>query len=247
MHRETTQSEKLYAKVAARYEQVFERAIMSENRLTELTRAAMNGRRVLDLACGNGRWLGRFQPASYVGVDLNARMLSEARQRYPSSAFLRGEMTRLPFPDGAFEGVISMFGAMGHLPPTAQRAMVRETGRVLAPGGCAIFTNGNMWSPFNLPTALKGNRVLLEGVFFKVHSSTPKRFAQLLDEFEIARLEAYDYSYIPLLPFKFGASLLGRDYRQVYGRLMATFDHCRDIAPLQWFGKQLLAVCHKRS
>jgi SAM-dependent methyltransferase len=247
MYRETAQSEKLYTKVAHRYNRIFERAILSERRLTDLARERFDGRRVLDLACGNGRWLDRFRPLAYVGIDLSARMLAEGKRRYPHATFLRGDMTRLPFADRAFEGVMSMFGAMGHLPPEGQRRMIQEAWRVLAPGGSAIFTNGNTWSPFNLPTTLRGNRVRLEGVRFKVHSSNPRLLRALLAEegFEVVRLESYDYSYIPMLPLKFGACLVGRDYRAVYESVMEVYDHCRHIPNLRWFGKQLAAVCRK--
>lgn len=244
---ESLQSEKLYSRLSARYDQVFERAILSERRLTELAREIMDGRHVLDLACGNGRWLDRFAPREYVGLDLNFDMLAHGNRRYPKERFLRADMTILPFQDGAFEGVVSMFGAMGHIPPDGQRSMMREVWRVLEPGGRAIFTNGNMWSPFNLPTTLKGNRVRLEGVRFKVHSSTPRRFRDLIEGagFTVQILESYDYSYIPIVPFKIGAALMGRDYRDVYESVMALYGHCRYIPSLKWFGKQLLAVCRK--
>lgn len=243
--RETLQSEALYSKVAERYDTVFERAILAEGRLTELVREAMNGRRVLDLACGNGRWLDRFRPAAYVGVDLNRAMLIQARQRYPDAQFIQADMTRIPFPDGSFDGVISMFGAMGHLPPKGQEAMVREARRVLSPHGTAIFTNGNTWSPFALPTTLAGGRVRIEGVRVRVHSTTPRRVGRLLSGFRILRLESYDYSYLPMLPLKFVASLLGRDYRPIYAHWMELLDHCRYIPTMRWFGKQLVAVCQK--
>src|SRR5258708_1830762 len=139
MYHETLQSERLYTKVATRYDTVFERAILSEGRLTGLTRTAMNGRRVLDLACGNGRWLSRFHPGSYVGIDLNESMLREARQRYTGAQFVQGDMTVIPFADGSFDGVLSMFGAMGHLPCEGQEKMLDEIHRVLAPGGVAIL------------------------------------------------------------------------------------------------------------
>ena len=128
----------------------------------------------------------------------NAAMLHQARGGWPDHAFLRGDMTSLPFADGAFDGVMSMFGAMGHLPLEGQHRMMDEIVRVLTPGGLAIVTNGNTWSPFNLPTTLKGNRVRLEGVRFKVHSSNPRRFPELLQRFKILTLESYDYSYIPI-------------------------------------------------
>ena len=250
IYRETLQSEKFYGRVAPRYDAIFERAILSERRLTQLTRQYMDGRRVLDLACGNGRWLDRFAPREYVGLDLNAPMIAEARRRYPAARrshtrFILGDMTALPFPDASFEGVMSMFGAMGHLPPEGQERMFREVHRVLAPGGVAIFTNGNLWSPFALPVTLSGSRVRLEGVRFKVHSTTPRRFRRQLAGFEILALESYDYSYLPIAPIKLTACLLGRDYREWYGGLMGVLDNCRHIPTLRWFGKQLTAVCKR--
>lgn len=243
--KETIQSQALYGKVASRYDTVFERAMLAEGHLTDVLRETLQNRSVLDLACGNGRWLDRFRPASYVGIDLNAAMLAEARHRYPHATFLRADMTRIPVPDESFAGVISMFGAMGHLSRAGQEAMVREVRRVLQPGGIAILTNGNLWSPFNLPTTITGGRVRIEGVRVRVHSTTPSGFARLLAGFRLLRLESYDGSYIPLVPLKFVACLAGRDYRPIYGRCMDLLDHCRYIPTMRWFGKQLLAVCEK--
>jgi ubiquinone/menaquinone biosynthesis C-methylase UbiE len=243
--KETVQSERLYSAIAPRYNTVFERAILAEDRLAGLVQETMTGRQVLDLACGNGRWLERFRPATYMGLDLNEAMLREARQRYPDARFVQANMTQLPFPDRSFDGVISMFGAMGHLPPAEQQAMVHEAWRVLRPEGMAIFTNGNLWSPFTLPTTLVGGRVRIEGVRLRVHSTTPRRFAQMLSSFRVSRLESYDYSYVPIMPLKFLACLAGRPYQPVYEQWMRLLSHCRLIPTLRWFGKQLLAVCAK--
>jgi SAM-dependent methyltransferase len=245
---EAVQSEALYSAIAGRYDEVFERAILAEGRLTEVVRETMTGRDVLDLGCGTARWLDRFSPSSYVGLDLNEKMLAEAAKRHQGARFVCGNMTALPFDDGAFDGVISMFGAMGHLAPDGQAAMVAEAGRVIAPGGMALFTNGNLLSPFALPTTLAGGRVKIEGVRVRVHSTTPRRFRRLLSEsFEVLRLESYDFSYLPLLPLKFAACLIGRDYRPVYAHLMALLDNCRHIPTMRWFGKQLVAECRKRA
>lgn len=243
--KETRQSEKFYSKIAPRYNLVFERAILAEGQLTEALNETMNGRRVLDLACGNGRWLDRFRPGSYVGLDLNMDMLVEGRKRYPEARFVRADMACIPMPDKSFDGVISMFGAMGHLTPKGQEAMMREVRRVLTPGGMAIFTNGNTWSPFALPTTLARGWVRIEGVRVHVNSSTPKSFARLLQPFRLLRLESYDYSYLPILPLKFTACVLGRDYQPVYAHWMDLFGHCRYIPTMRWFGKQLFAVCRK--
>ena len=243
--KETIQSEALYGKIAERYDTVFERAILAEGRLTEVLRESLSGRRVLDLACGNGRWLSRFWPSGYVGVDLNGPMLDQGRKRYPDAEFIQADMTAVPLPDNSFEGVMSMFGAMGHLSPAGQTAMVREAWRLLTPGGLAIFTNGNLWSPFSLPTTITGGRVRIEGVRVRVHSTTPTRFAELLGDFRILRLESYDYSYLPITPLKFVACLLSKDYQPIYGGWMDLLGHCRYIPTMRWFGKQLLAVCRK--
>ncbi len=247
IYRETAQSERLYSRVAPLYETVFERAILAEGRLTALVRQYMDGKRVLDLACGNGRWLTRFAPSNYTGLDLNEKMLEQARRHYPGSTFVAGDMTDLPFADGAFEGVVSLFGAMGHLPPAGQQRMIREAYRVLKAEGIAIFTNGNVWSPFNVPLVLKGHRVRIEGVRVRVHSSSPTGLRRSLERagFEVLDVSSYDYSYLPILPLKFGACLIGRDYRGIYSGLMDVLENCCYVPTLRWFGKQLVAVCKK--
>ena len=243
--KESVQSEALYAKVAPRYDTVFERAILAEGRLTDVLRSSLTGRDVLDLACGNGRWLDRFQPRSYLGIDLSTTMLEEARKHYPTAHFLQADMTELPLPNESFDGVISMFGAMGHLPLAGQEAMVREVWRVLRRGGLAVLTNGNLWSPFNLPTTITGGRVRIEGVRVRVHSTTPRKFERLLSGFRLLRIESYDYSYLPITPLKFVACLFSKNYREIYSDWMNLFNHCRYIPTMRWFGKQLLAVVEK--
>jgi SAM-dependent methyltransferase len=244
---ETAQSERLYSRIAPSYDAVFERAILAEGRLTDIVRQHMDGKCVLDLACGNGRWLTRFAPGDYTGLDLNEKMLQEARRRFSKSTFVCGDMTDLPFEDGSFEGLVSLFGAMGHLPLGGQRRMVLESHRVLKSGGIAIFTNGNDWSPFGVPLVLSGHRVRIEGVRVRVHSSNPRGFQRLLEQggFEVLEVSSYDYSYLPIMPLKFGACLVGQDYRPIYSGLMDTLEYCSCIPTLRWFGKQLVAVCRK--
>jgi SAM-dependent methyltransferase len=177
------------------------------------------------------------------------KMLDEARRHYPESTFVCGDMTDLPFEDAAFDGVVSLFGAMGHLPPQGQQRMICEAHRVLKADGIAIFTNGNDWSPFGIPLVLSGHRVRIEGVRVRVHSSSPRNFQRLLEQggFEVLEVSSYDYSYLPIMPLKFGVCLVGRDYRPIYSGLMDILENCSCIPTLRWFGKQLVAVCRKRA
>jgi len=245
MYGETIQSERLYSQVADRYETVFERAVLSESRLTVLARQWTDGRAVLDLACGTGRWRTRLTPRSYVGLDLNDAMLREARRQFPGAVLVRGDMTRLPFRDGSFDAVLSLFGAIAHLPPAGQAAMVREVHRVLRSGGVFLLTNGNNLSPFVWPVLLAGERAKVEGMRFRIHSTTPAGLAALLGQFRLAALESYDYSFVPLLPVKLVSTLLARDYRADYAALMNHYEQSRHLPGARWFGKQLVAVCEK--
>jgi malonyl-CoA O-methyltransferase len=95
------------------------------------------GARVLDLACGTGRYgllLEQRGAACVVGVDLSAQML----QRAPLGRRVRADMARLPFADGQFDLVVSGL-AVGHAPRLDE--WMREAARVLAPGGHAVFSD----------------------------------------------------------------------------------------------------------
>lgn len=68
------------------------------------------GRRVLDAGCGTGRaslWLAE-RGAEVVGVDISPEMLRVARTDVPSASFVVADLAEpLPFPDGAFDLVVS--------------------------------------------------------------------------------------------------------------------------------------------
>lgn len=101
---------------------------------------------VLDLCCGTGAialmLAASGSPAAVVGVDVSAAMLAQAerrRARQPQVAqsratfvaFQRMDVTRMPFPDGAFDGAIMGFG-LRNLPHRA--SALNETRRVLSAG-----------------------------------------------------------------------------------------------------------------
>ncbi len=96
---------------------------------------------LLDVPCGGGTLLPRLRDQGFTGVvvesDLGAAMLRRAarlRDRLADGAtiLLRADAQDLPLEDGSVDGVVSLNGL--HCMPEP-RAFVRETARVLRPGG----------------------------------------------------------------------------------------------------------------
>jgi ubiquinone/menaquinone biosynthesis C-methylase UbiE len=101
--------------------------------------------RVLDIACGTGRFLGQLGRAApkhrYTGLDLSAWYLREAAKapvRHLSVVEADAEAT--PFQDRSFDVVTSIF-LFHELPPRARAAVFAEMARVLAPGGLAVVVD----------------------------------------------------------------------------------------------------------
>lgn len=95
--------------------------------------------RVLDVGCGTGRLAARLGEApsvrTVVGLDFSAGMLEQARARLGSAeaaVLVRGDATRLPFADAAFDAAVST-EAFHWFPD--QAAALAEIHRVLRPGG----------------------------------------------------------------------------------------------------------------
>ncbi len=103
--------------------------------------------RGLDLCCGTGagvRWFRPLCTESITGLDRSQGMLDVARERLadaPGDApieLLQGDALEAPFEDGRF-GLITCFGAFGHILQEDEPRFVREVTRLLAPGGRFVF------------------------------------------------------------------------------------------------------------
>jgi len=99
--------------------------------------AVTGGTRALDLACGTGdiAFALASRGARVVGLDITHRMLQLAAAKpmaHGRVTFVGGDMTALPFPDGAFDLVTTGYG-LRNVPDLA--AALGEIHRVLAPGG----------------------------------------------------------------------------------------------------------------
>ncbi len=111
-----------------------------------LTAAGIGERdRVLDVGCGNGQLTrlaaGRARLGRASGIDLSGPMLATARARAQAEgvsnvSFEQGDAQVHPFPQGAFDVVLSRFGVMFFADPVAAFANI---GRALVPGGRLAF------------------------------------------------------------------------------------------------------------
>jgi 2-polyprenyl-3-methyl-5-hydroxy-6-metoxy-1,4-benzoquinol methylase len=105
------------------------------------------GVRLLDVACGSGNLCipAAKADAAVTGVDIAPNLLDEARSRAAQEsvdiAFDEGDAEQLPYQDGAFDIVVSMFGAMFAPRP---EVVARELSRVCRPGGQIVMAN---WTP----------------------------------------------------------------------------------------------------
>jgi SAM-dependent methyltransferase len=105
------------------------------------------GERVLDVACGTGNLTipAARAGARVTGIDIAPNLIAQARMEARAAActivFEVGEAEALPYLDGQFDTVMTMFGAMFASPPERVGA---ELVRVTRPGGRVAMAN---WIP----------------------------------------------------------------------------------------------------
>src|SRR3954453_1551589 len=114
------------------------------------------GESVLDLACGTGNAAieAARLGARVTGLDAAPRLIEVAEARAAATgveaAFVGGDGRNLPFDDGAFDCVLSVFGVI--FVPDPARA-IAEIVRVLAPRGRALLS---AWCPEGPVTSMVG-------------------------------------------------------------------------------------------
>ncbi len=176
------------------------------------------GARVLDVACGTGNTAIPAARAGGVvtGVDIAPNSLESARQRALAEGltvqFDEGDAEELPYPDGQFDVVISMFGAM--FAPRPQKTAV-ELARVCRSGGLIAMAN---WTP----QGFVGKSFQISSRYAPPPPGVPapalwgeesiarERFASVAASFEAHRRElVFDYPFGPAEVVQFHRMHLG--------------------------------------
>lgn len=103
--------------------------------------------RLLDVACGNGRFLSQIMEAfpriNASGLDLSPAYLEAAHERltpWPHVELIAGKAEAIPAEDGPFDAATCVY-LFHELPPRVRREVARELARVIKPGGVLVFAD----------------------------------------------------------------------------------------------------------
>ncbi len=195
------------------------------------------GTRVLDVACGPGRFLDDAASLglAVVGIDGSPSMLQVARTHLGErAALVRGDAMVLPFASGSFD-LVNCSGLIEYLPEPGP--MLRELRRVVRPGGRVLVSSTNRLSPAlllqpvveTIRTAgvtrwlvrtlrLPFDDMALRARQFRLTFHTPRRLAELMADAGFSATELR-YYHLQLLPHP-----LDRLFPRLATRLLSATD-----------------------
>jgi ubiquinone/menaquinone biosynthesis C-methylase UbiE len=100
------------------------------------------GDKILDLGCGNGRYVLGFREKSvnYVGQDFSKDLIGIAKKKFPEEQFIIGEAADLPYPSEYFDKIFCL-AVLHHIPSRQFRKKVFcEAARALKEEGVFVAT-----------------------------------------------------------------------------------------------------------
>jgi SAM-dependent methyltransferase len=133
--------------------QQLERRLLATLRREGLT--PLDGRKILEIGCGNGYWLTEFikwgaAPKNLTGIDLLKSRLAEARSRCPEEVRLeQGNAVRLDFPPASFDVVFQATVFTSILEQSLKIAVAHEMLRLLKPDGVILWYDFRFDNPRN--------------------------------------------------------------------------------------------------
>jgi ubiquinone/menaquinone biosynthesis C-methylase UbiE len=90
---------------------------------------------ILDMGCGTGNYTWAIQQSAkkVIGIDLSEGMLAKASAKYTDLQFIQGDVTRLPFSSGFFDGAFAI-QVLHHV--KEKLLFLKEAYRTLRKGAC---------------------------------------------------------------------------------------------------------------
>jgi len=139
-------SEQFYKELSAKGLVARKEKIHTKMELEYLKKLLSKKKRILDLACGYGRFTIPLVKQGYnvEGIDISPNLLREARKRAKGETlkikFRLGDMRKLPYKDKSFDVIICMWSAFIELEKKQdQLKALKEMLRILDKGGFAIL------------------------------------------------------------------------------------------------------------
>ncbi len=183
------------------------------------------GMNVLDVACGNGNTAipAAKAGATVTGLDLIPYLIEEAKERAAEerveATFEVGDAEALPYRDGVFDAVVTMFGAMFAPRPEVVAA---ELLRVCKPGGYISMAN---WTPegfIGQMFKVTGKHVppppgMPSPILWGVEESVNERFSEGVSELKLERRQMR-------FDFPFGPKETVECFRRFYGPTQKAFE-----------------------
>jgi len=114
----------------------------NDSQLEKLAGLIGEGKRVLDLGCGDGVPVCQFFVAlgcQVTGVDISGRMIALARENVPKAQFLHLNLLDIAFEPASFD-LVTAFYTLFHLCKADQQKVFRKILQLLALRGYAYFT-----------------------------------------------------------------------------------------------------------
>ena len=152
----------------------------------------LQGSRVLDAGCGNGRHLLPLsRHYQTIGIDISKTALEGSKTYLQKSGqhseHLVSNITDLPFNDNSFDGIVC-YGVLQHLLADERLAATKEFKRVLSPDGFLFF------EAFGVDDMRYGGEEIEPHTFLRksgliYHYFTTEEVESFLDGFEIINLE----------------------------------------------------------
>ena len=113
----------------------------------ELRGKDQRGVKLLDLACGTGRFLGQvletFPRLQACGLDLSPNYAAHARdllKPWPKVEIIEGQAEAMPIDDASLDIVVCIY-LFHELPPRVRPSVIEDIARVLKPGGLFVIAD----------------------------------------------------------------------------------------------------------